>query len=133
MRKQVTDRTWKELNIRNNVEATIFQLGYHYPNAKSRYRGLIKHEMWANLLCFWINFVRIANYVANGARIMSKSSKSMDFAAFFCPECENKTGFISVFTYFNKMWRHFIFYLWISKINSDICRKIGESRILKNN
>ncbi|MBK6482119.1 MAG: hypothetical protein IPG01_03060 [Chitinophagaceae bacterium] len=51
------------LNIRNNVEATIFQLGYHYPNDKTRYRGLIKHKMWANIRCMWVNFVRIANYL----------------------------------------------------------------------
>jgi len=48
------------------VEATIFQLGYHYSNDKSRYRGLIKHKMWANARCLWINFVRILNYVAGG-------------------------------------------------------------------
>ena len=51
------------LNIRNNVEATIFQLGFHYSNDKTRYRGLIKHKMWANIRCMWLNFVRIKNYV----------------------------------------------------------------------
>jgi len=64
LRKQIAVRSPEELNIRNNVEATIFQLGYRYPNAKSRYRGLIKHKMWANLRCFWINIVRIANFIA---------------------------------------------------------------------
>jgi len=67
LRKQLAAMPSEELNRRNNVEATIFQLGYHYPNAKSRYRGLVKHKMWANLRCFWINFVRIANYVAGGS------------------------------------------------------------------
>jgi hypothetical protein len=67
LRKQITDRTPEELNRRNNVEATIFQLGYHYPNAKSRYRGLIKHKMWASCRCFWINFVRIANFAAGSS------------------------------------------------------------------
>jgi hypothetical protein len=53
------------LNVRNNVEveATIFQLGYHYPNDKSRYRGLSKHKMWANIRCLWVNFVRILKYI----------------------------------------------------------------------
>ena len=45
------------------VLATIFQLGYHYPNAKSRYRGEIKHQMWANIRCLWVNFVRILKYI----------------------------------------------------------------------
>jgi len=66
LRKRITSRPQAELNRRNNVEATIFQLGYHYPNNKSRYRGLIKHKMWANARCLWINFVRILNYVAGG-------------------------------------------------------------------
>jgi hypothetical protein len=65
LRKQITARTQKELNVRNNVEATIFQLAYHYPNDKSRYRGLIKHKIWANLRCLWINFVRIVKFTAN--------------------------------------------------------------------
>jgi hypothetical protein len=62
LRKLIGNRTQDELNVRNNVEATIFQLGYHYSNAKSRYRGLIKHKMWANVRCLWINFVRISNF-----------------------------------------------------------------------
>jgi hypothetical protein len=64
LRKHIAARTQTELNLRNNVEASIFQLGYHYPNDKSRYRGLCKHKMWANVRCIWINFVRIAKYVA---------------------------------------------------------------------
>ena len=51
------------LQKRNNVEASLFQLCYHYPNAKSRYRGLIKHEMWANMRGLWVNFVRILKWI----------------------------------------------------------------------
>ena len=50
-------------NIRNNVEATIFQLGYHYRADKSKYRGLEKHKIWALSRCLWINFRRIAAWV----------------------------------------------------------------------
>ncbi len=63
IRKKIEETPIETLQIRNNVEATIFQLGYHYPNAKSRYRGLIKHQMWANIRCLWVNFVRILNYI----------------------------------------------------------------------
>jgi hypothetical protein len=63
IRKQIEETPFEILQKRNNVEATIFQLAYHYPNAKSRYRGLIKHQMWANIRCLWINFVRILNYM----------------------------------------------------------------------
>ena len=62
IRKKIQETPIEILQKRNNVEATIFQLAYHYPNAKSRYRGLIKHQMWANIRCFWVNFVRILNY-----------------------------------------------------------------------
>ena len=63
LRKKLKERTQEELNLRNNVEATIFQLGYHYPNKKSRYRGLVKHEIWTFVRCIWINFVRISKYL----------------------------------------------------------------------
>jgi len=65
LRKQIANRSKEELNLRSNVEATIFQLGYHYRANKSRYRGLIKHRMWANIRCMWINFVRIRKYIAS--------------------------------------------------------------------
>lgn len=63
LRRKIAAIPQEILNIRNNVEATIFQLGFHYPNSKTRYRGLIKHKMWANIRCLWVNFVRIVNYV----------------------------------------------------------------------
>jgi hypothetical protein len=63
IRKKIAQTPKEILQKRNNVEATIFQLGYHYSNAKSRYRGLVKHQMWANIRCLWVNFVRILNFV----------------------------------------------------------------------
>ena len=70
LRKEIGERPKDELQYRNNVEATIFQLGYHYPDAKSRYRGLPKHQMWANMRCLWVNFVRIANFVIENGQNM---------------------------------------------------------------
>lgn len=63
LRQKLKDIPIRETNIRNNVEATIFQLGYHYSNDKSRYRGLAKHKLWAYSRSLWINFVRIMKYV----------------------------------------------------------------------
>lgn len=63
LRQKLKDIPIAETNIRNNVEATIFQLGYHYSNDKSRYRGLAKHKLWAYSRSLWINFVRIMKYV----------------------------------------------------------------------
>jgi Transposase domain (DUF772) len=64
VRKKIAETPIEVLQKRNNVEASIFQLAYHFPNAKSRYRGLIKHKMWANARCLWVNFVRIMNFKA---------------------------------------------------------------------
>ncbi|MDO9036996.1 MAG: transposase [Lutibacter sp.] len=63
IRKKIAETPIEILQKRNNVEATIFQLGYHYSNGKSRYRGEIKHQMWANIRCLWVNFVRILKYI----------------------------------------------------------------------
>lgn len=63
IRSKIEDTPVETLQKRNNVEATIFQLGFHYPNDKSRYRGLIKHQMWANMRALWVNFVRIAKFL----------------------------------------------------------------------
>lgn len=63
LRKKIEETPIETLQKRNNVEATIFQLAFHYPNAKSRYRGLIKHQMWANIRCLWVNFVRILKFM----------------------------------------------------------------------
>jgi hypothetical protein len=63
VRKKISETPIEVLQKRNNVEATIFQLAYHFPNDKSRYRGLVKHKMWANTRCLWVNFVRILNFM----------------------------------------------------------------------
>jgi hypothetical protein len=74
LRKQTGNRSQTELNVRNNVEATIFQLGYHYSNDKSRYRGLVKHRIWANVRCLWINFVRILNFIVKSVSNNTRNS-----------------------------------------------------------
>ena len=48
---------------RNNVEASIFQLSYHTNNGKTRYRGLMPHQLWAHCRGLWVNLVRIKNYL----------------------------------------------------------------------
>jgi len=63
LRQKLKDIPIKETNIRCNVEATIFQVGYHYSNDKSNYRNLAKHKLWAYSRSLWINFVRILKYV----------------------------------------------------------------------
>ena len=73
LRKEIQQIPQEELNIRNNVEATIFHFGHRYPHDKTRYRGLIKHEIWANARCLWVNCVRITNYLNKKAILMAKN------------------------------------------------------------
>lgn len=77
LRKKIEETPIDILQKRNNVEATIFQLAYHYSNAKSRYRGLIKHQMWADMRCLWVNFVRILNYMKNTSKKLAFFTKQL--------------------------------------------------------
>ena len=62
LRRQMKGRPLEELHKRNNVEATVFQLGFPLRNKKSKYRGIIKQKIWTRCRCLWINLVRIINY-----------------------------------------------------------------------
>jgi hypothetical protein len=68
VRKKIEQEPIEVLQKRNNVEATIFQIGYHYSNAKSRYRGWARHQMWANMRCIWVNFVRILKHLTTQSK-----------------------------------------------------------------
>ena len=83
IRKKIEQAPTETLQKRNNVEASIFQLGYHYPNAKTRYRGLIKHQMWANIRCLWMNFVRVLNFKSKIIPNTLHSSLIRQFHLFF--------------------------------------------------
>lgn len=62
-RKKLQNRTLGELQRRNNVEATIFQLCFFSRNNKTRYRGLPNHKVWAYCRALAINLSRIRNYI----------------------------------------------------------------------
>ena len=62
LRREMMSRPLEELHKRNNVEASIFQLGFMLRNNKSKYRGLIKQKIWAFCRCLWINLVRILKF-----------------------------------------------------------------------
>jgi hypothetical protein len=62
LRREMKARPLEELHKRNNVEASIFQLGFTLRNNKSKYRGLIKQRIWAYCRCLWINLVRILKF-----------------------------------------------------------------------
>jgi hypothetical protein len=78
LRRKLLQRTQQELHKRNNVEATIFQLGYSLKNGKSKYRGLVKQKLWSYFRCLWINFVRILNFTK---QICQRTIKSLEIPA----------------------------------------------------
>lgn len=63
IRNKLKNRPVEELQRRNNVEATIFQLCFFTRNNKTRYRGLPNHGAWACCRALAINLVRIKNYI----------------------------------------------------------------------
>lgn len=76
IRKKITATPIQTLQKRNNVEATIFQMAYHYPNNKTRYRGLIRHKIWANIRCLWVNFVRLFKFMGKVSPVPSFFGKN---------------------------------------------------------
>ena len=76
LRQKLRNIPKEELNHRNNVETTIFQLGYHYCIDKTRYRGLAKHRLWAYSRTLWINFIRILKYSANRSKKLNTLQKT---------------------------------------------------------
>ena len=78
LRRQMKGRPLEELHKRNNVEATIFQLGFPLRNNKSKYRGIIKQKTWAYCRCLWINLVRILNFTK---QICQRTFKTMELSA----------------------------------------------------
>jgi hypothetical protein len=65
-RKELSNRTQEELNFRNNSEASIFQYCYHFPDKKSCFRGLFKHQIWAYFRGLWVNFRSLMKYIKKG-------------------------------------------------------------------
>ncbi|MFA5820248.1 MAG: transposase [Bacteroidales bacterium] len=78
LRREMKGRAVEELHKRNNVEATIFQLGFPLRNNKSKYRGLIKQKTWAYCRCLWINLIRILNFTK---QICQRTFKTMEIPA----------------------------------------------------
>ena len=86
LRKKLEQIPKERLNVRNNVEATIFQLGYHYRSDKSSYRGTMKHHLWALSRSLWVNFRRIQLWCMrkrkngdNGGSVMPEESYVLIF------------------------------------------------------
>jgi hypothetical protein len=83
MRREMKARPLEELHKRNNVEATIFQVGIPLTNGKSKYRGHIKQKMWVCCRCLWINLVRILNFTKQIYQRTFKTMKIPALASFF--------------------------------------------------
>jgi len=79
LRQKLRDVPIEERWKRNNVEASIFQLGLHCTNGKTRYRGLAANRLWAYSRAMWINFRRIQKYVMQKDKRSLLSEKALNF------------------------------------------------------
>jgi hypothetical protein len=79
LRKRLGEIPKERLDIRNNVEATIFQAGYHYRGDKSQYRGLMKHRIWSISRCLWVNFRRIQLWFTRKAENSENDGAGIEF------------------------------------------------------
>lgn len=88
LRRIIHQRPLEETQKRNNVESTIFHVGYPLRNSKSKYRGLIKNQVWAICRGLWVNLVRIIHFLEQTCqRTVQKSSKVcllFNFSFRFC-------------------------------------------------
>lgn len=73
MRRLMKQRPLEESQKRNNVESTMNHLGCPLRNSKSKYRRLIKIQMWAICRCLWINLIRIINYLEQTCQRTTKN------------------------------------------------------------
>ncbi len=109
LRKKIEETPIEILQKRNNVKATIFQLAHHYPNAKGRYRGLIKHQMWADGRCLWVNFVRLLNFIKN-------TSKKLAFFTKYIYTSIVKKLFHVYKVFFTNIWTENVLFTKISNL-----------------
>jgi hypothetical protein len=97
VRKEIAMIPKELLNIRNNVEATIFQLSFHTRNGKTRYRGIIQNKNWAVLRCMWINVRRIMLYLEENHKNTPPSGQKGPKKPAFFPKSDQKSVFGLIF------------------------------------
>jgi hypothetical protein len=118
-RKEIHQMPLEKSRKRNNVEATIFQLSYHARNNKTRYRGLIKHKMWALLRCVWINLRRIIAYVEQTCQRTGLSGQNRPKKSFFNQNIDLKNRFLPIFNWYQTFltnWDYFNLKLVFKKL-----------------
>ena len=112
LRRKIKERSKEELNKRNNVEATVFQLSYHLRNNKTKYRGLYKQRMWAYCRCLWINLVRIIKFIKQTCQ---RTFKIMEMPARLAVFCEYSSYNINFYPIFSRQFPVVIFLIFIVK------------------
>jgi hypothetical protein len=102
-RKQLLNRTKEELYFRNNNEASIFQYCYHFPDKKSCYRGLFKHQLWAYFRGLWINFRSLMKYIKKCGFKPINDGKMMVIIHHFSHFFDNLYNFIKKMIFLRKL------------------------------
>ncbi len=97
LREQVAAIPQALKNMRNNVEATIFQMSFTLRNNKTRYRGKFKNQLWAYCRAMWINTRRIEIYLGELCPDGAIKEKLAEFLA-------KKSGSLTTITANLKNW-----------------------------
>ncbi|ULB34982.1 hypothetical protein [Proteiniphilum propionicum] len=79
LREKLRDVPIEEKWKRNNVEASMFQLGFPCNNGKTRYREIAANQLWPHSGATWINFRRILKYVMQTNKDHFESKKARIF------------------------------------------------------
>jgi len=114
MRREMKQRPIEELQKRNNVEATIFHVGYPLRNGKSKYRGLIKNQAWAICRCFWVNLVRIIHFLEQTCQRTPHKSKN---AAFLSHLWVEKYFLLPIYNKLTRQLYIFVFIIFHNNFN----------------
>lgn len=117
-RQKLISRPERDLQIRNNVEATIGHFAYGLLNHKTPYRRKQKQQMWAYCRAMAINIKRIAGYVC------PKRPFEEQKAALCAQKVQNTVPSTPCFFIFSSMGRHLSNFYGFFQSNLPIYPKI---------
>lgn len=100
-RKALKQIPKEELNKRNNIEATMFQLKFLLRDGKTRYRGKLKNILWAYCRCLWINLRRIMLYSMKNIKENIKKAKDIVNNLTF------NENILNILTFYKKLQQEF--------------------------
>ncbi len=114
LREKLRDVPIEEKWKRNNVEASMFQLGFPCNNGKTRYREIAANQLWPHSGgATWINFRRILKYVMQTNKDHFESKKGSHFPLKYGYIIKNNVS--SVINFKQLLPKYLIFFTFLKK------------------